>query len=193
MKKIYKRMYMFICHPILFFCFTRKNNLIVKGRCDIKKIHKIKLGSNIQFGSDTRINFYDETDDVKLIIGDNSYFVNRVTILGGGAINIGKGVLVASDVAFFSENHSTNPQGNVPYKDQSLVFKNITVGEGTWIGEKAIILPGVSIGNKCVIGAGSIVTKDVPDLCIAVGNPAHVVKKYDQINKKWINTNKKDI
>lgn len=185
MKTIIKKMYMFFCHPILFFCFTRKNNLIVKGRCDIKKIHKIKLGKNVQFGSETRINFYDETDDVKLIIGDNSYFVNRVTILGGGVINIGKDVLVASDVAFFSENHSIKPEANMPYKEQPLVFNDIFIGEGTWIGEKVIILPGVSIGKGCVIGAGSVVTKSVPNWSIVVGNPAKVIKIFDFKANKW--------
>ena len=73
---------------------------------------------------------------------------------------------------------------------QDLKFKDVYVGDGTWIGEKVIILPGTSVGKKCVIGAGSIITKDVPDYCMAVGNPARVIKKYNTDTGVWEKTSK---
>lgn len=59
------------------------------------------------------------------------------------------------------------------------------IGDGTWIGEKVCILSNVSIGEKCIIGAGSVVTKSVPDYCVAVGNPAKVVKYWDDDKTEW--------
>ena len=111
----------------------------------------MNIGKNISFGRDTRINFYDKENDKKLHIGDGSYFCNRVTILCGGKIVIGKNVLVASDVCFFAENHSIDANSSVPYMKQDLKFKDVYVGDGTWIGEKVIILPGTSVGKKCII------------------------------------------
>lgn len=99
---------------------------------------------------------------------------------------LGGGTLVASDVLIASENHSIDPLADKYYKDQELVSKAVTIGSGCWIGEKAVILPGVTIGDKCVIGAGSIVTKDVPDFCMAVGNPAKVIKKFDKEKRSWV-------
>ncbi len=189
MKKTIKKLYMLFLHPILFFTNTFKNNLFVRSG-QIKRINKMNIGKNISFGRDTRINFYDKENDKKLYIGDGSYFCNRVTILCGGKIVIGRNVLVASDVCFFAENHSIDANSSVPYMKQDLKFKDVYVGDGTWIGEKVIILPGTSVGKKCVIGAGSIITKDVPDYCMAVGNPARVIKKYNTDTGVWEKTSK---
>ena len=60
------------------------------------------------------------------------------------------------------------------------------IGKNVWIGEGVCIMPGVSIGKGCVIGAHSIITKDIPDYCIAVGSPARVVKKWDEATAAWI-------
>ena len=74
---------------------------------------------------------------------------------------------------------------SVPIKEQGMrQISNVVIGEGTWIGENVSIL-GCSIGKQCVIGAGSIVTKDIPDYCVAVGNPAKVIKKYSLVKRKW--------
>ena len=55
----------------------------------------------------------------------------------------------------------------------------VTIGEDCWIGGGAVICPGVTIGDRCIIGAGSVVTKDIPSDCVAVGNPAKVIRKND--------------
>lgn len=177
---------MLVFHPYLFIKFTVKKGLFVKNRANLKNVNKMKIGTNVSFGYDTRINFFNDSSDIALEIGDGSYFCNRVSILVGGKICIGKDVLVASDVCITSENHSINPMSQIPYMHQELKFKDVECGDGTWIGEKVVILPGVSIGSKCVIGAGSIVTKDIPDMSMAVGNPARVIKQYDTLKREWI-------
>jgi len=70
--------------------------------------------------------------------------------------------------------------------------KPVKICENVWLGENAIILPGIEIGKNSVIGAGSVVTKNVPENCIVAGNPARIIKKYNFDNKKWekINNNK---
>ena len=80
-----------------------------------------------------------------------------------------------------------DPENQLPYAKQPLLTAPVTISEGCWIGEKAMILPGVTIGKKCIIGAGSVVTKSVPDYCMAMGNPAVVKKMYSFETKKWEN------
>lgn len=60
------------------------------------------------------------------------------------------------------------------------------IGKNCWLGEGVIVMPGVTIGDGCVIGAHSVVNKDMPAACIAVGSPARVVKKFDFEKKSWI-------
>ena len=191
MKKIFKKIFMFIYHPLIFFRFTVKNNLFVGKRANIKNLEKLKVGNNISIGYDIRINFFGN-DDTKLIIGDNVYICHRVSFIVGDTIMVGKNTVVASDVCFVSENHRINLSESIPYQKQELIIEPIKVGENCWIGEKVIILPGVEIGDNVVIGAGSVVTKSIPDNSIAVGNPARIIKTYDFNTKEWKLVKKKE-
>ena len=100
-------------------------------------------------------------------------------------ITIEDNVLFASNVIVTNENHGMNPESSVPYMDQKLIAKDVSIGEGSWIGEKVCILSGVSIGKKCIIGAGSVVTKSIPSYSIAAGNPAKILKVYNFESKRW--------
>ena len=125
------------------------------------------------------------TNVPEIIIGDGCNIGQRFSILAGGKVHIGNGVLIASDVLITSENHSIDPEAGALYMDQPLICKDVIIKNGCWIGEKVVIMPGVVIGEKSVIGAGSVVTKNIPDYSIAVGNPAKVIKQYDFENHKW--------
>lgn len=70
-------------------------------------------------------------------------------------------------------------------KNQSLSYSETEIGEDSWIGIGVRILEGVHIGKHCIIGANSVVTKDIPENCVAVGIPARVVKKYNRITDEW--------
>lgn len=76
-------------------------------------------------------------------------------------------------------------QGNnfTPKADGS---PNLVIGDGTWIGTNVVIVGNIHIGKNCVIGANSVVTKDIPDYSVAVGIPAKVIRKYDFEKKEWI-------
>jgi acetyltransferase-like isoleucine patch superfamily enzyme len=65
----------------------------------------------------------------------------------------------------------------------------VRIEKGCWIGEKVIILPGVNIGKRSIIGAGSVVTKSIPEYSIAVGNPARVIKTWNKDKKQWVKEN----
>lgn len=193
MKKIIKNFYMLIFHPILFLKFTVKSqskNFHIKRRSNIKDSKYLEIGKNVSIGTDVRINFFDNKYDKYLFIADNVYICNRNSFIVGGKISIGEDTILASDVAVISENHSVNPVDIIPYKDQKIKCEDISIGKGCWIGEKAIILPGVHIGNKVVIGAGSVVTKSLPDYSIAVGNPAKIIKYYNFNKKEWVKYDK---
>lgn len=155
--------------------------LIISAHSDIS------IGDNTIILNGARMQVYNDltSRDSKLEIGNNCYIGYNNTFLAGGDIIIEDGVLMASNILISSENHSVNPEDDKYYMDQKLECESVVIGEGSWLGENCIILPGVKIGKKCVIGAGSIVTKSIPDYCIAVGNPAKIIKKYDFNQHKW--------
>lgn len=148
---------------------------------------KVFIGSNTVIGKDSRIQCYPNSDGElgRLAIGDGCRIGNRVTFLCGGNIVVGDGVLMASDILVSSENHSIDPEGDAYYMSQPLECDDVEIREGCWIGEKVCVLPGVTIGVKAVVGAGSVVTRSVPDYCVAVGNPAKVIKRWDFDTHRW--------
>lgn len=89
-------------------------------------------------------------------------------------------VLIGSGVHFYVDNHKFD-NINIKIIDQGYDYsQDILLKEGSWIGANAILLPGVVIGKNSVVGAGSIVTKSVPDFCVVAGNPARVIKELQK-------------
>ena len=74
---------------------------------------------------------------------------------------------------------------NEPHRIRKLFSKPVIIGENVWIGENVCVCPGVSIGDGCIIGAMSNVVKSIPPYCMAVGNPARIIKKYNFQTKHW--------
>lgn len=111
-------------------------------------------------------------------IGENCYF-NHNTILNGGhgsaKLLIGNYVQTGPNVAFYVSNHNTINSG-IPIKEQGYHEKDIIIEDDVWIGANSVITSGVHIGKGAIIGAGSVVTKDIPAYCIAAGTPAKVIK-----------------
>lgn len=120
----------------------------------------------------------------KLHIGKNLHATRNLVIQCAGDISIGDDVLIASNVFIVDFNHGINPMSD-SYLDNQLDVSRVKIENGVWIGNSVIILPGVTIGKKAIIGAGSVVTKSIPEYSIAVGNPAKVIKQYDRKNQEW--------
>jgi len=101
-------------------------------------------------------------------------------------------VLTANNV-YISDNLHEYEDIHTPVIQQAVKFKKeVNIGAGSWIGENVCII-GASIGQNCVIGANAVVTKDIPDYSVAVGNPAKVIKRYDVSKERWVLVNKNNL
>ena len=110
------------------------------------------------------------------------FFANyNCTILDVAKVKIGDNCLFGPNVSLFTAGHPIHPDTrNSGYE----YGKEITVGDNVWIGGNTVVCPGVNIGNNVVIGAGSVVTKDIPDWSIAAGNPCRVLRKITEEDKR---------
>ena len=125
----------------------------------------------------------------KLIIEDGCTIGHFNHIYATKSIILHKNVLTA-DKVYISDNMHGYEDLATPIMKQPIVQRNtVEIGEGSWLGENVCII-GSSIGKHCVIGANAVVTKDIPDYSVAVGAPAYIIKRYDEINQIWRKTNK---
>ena len=103
------------------------------------------------------------------------FFANfNFTVLDEAPVTIGDDCFIGPNVSIYTACHSTDPVERNSRREWALP---VTIGNNVWIGGSVTILPGIKIGNNVTIGAGSVVVNDIPDGCIAVGNPCRVVRK----------------
>ena len=120
-----------------------------------------------------------------LIISNDCTIGNFNHIYCTKRIVLEKGVLTA-DKVYISDNLHGYDDIKSYIKDQPIMQNGeVVIGEGSWLGENVCVL-GVRIGKHCVIGSNSVVTRDIPDYCVAVGAPAKVIKRYDLSSGLWI-------
>ena len=108
-----------------------------------------------------------------IILGENVFMNYDCIMLDGGYIRIGKHTLIGPHCQFYTPQH---PMDYVERREEKETAYPITLGEDCWLGGNVVVCPGVTIGNRCIIAAGSVVTKDIPDDSLAAGVPA-VVKR----------------
>ncbi len=113
---------------------------------------------------------------VNLHIGRNFMANFDCVILDCAPVYIGDHVLLGPKVQIYPVFHPTDP---VHRRDPVDISKPIRIGDDAWIGGGSILLPGVSVGDRSIVGAGSVVTRDVPADCIAAGNPCRVIRRLD--------------
>ena len=123
-----------------------------------------------------------------LKIGDGTYVGRFCHFYATSKIEIGEKVLMA-DKVYIADNLHQFENVNIPVIDQPVKqTPEVIIGDGAWLGENVCVI-GASVGKQSVIGANSVVTKDVPDYCVAVGSPARIVKRYSFDKKEWLKTN----
>lgn len=151
----------------------------------------ISWGRGLTSGVNLRIDVFnvDGHPTPRLQIGDNCQINDYVHIGVINSVIIGNNVLIASKVFISDHNHGdfeNDPEMNISPAQRKLTATPTKICDNAWLGEGVMVLPGVTIGKHSIIGAGAIVTKDIPEYSIAVGNPARVTKQYNKMMNKWV-------
>lgn len=158
--------------------------------------HRLQFAEGLTTGHHCRFDLLgDEGDHAKkLVIGKNCKLGDNVHIVANEKVVIGDNCLMASKVFISDTSHgeyagfttdSSHSSPDVSPDERLLYMKPVSIGNNVWIGENVCILLGVTIGDGCIIGANSVVIRDVPDNCIAVGSPAKVCKQWNEDLKMW--------
>lgn len=145
----------------------------------------VRIGNRCNFGYEFAPHFHGfhqmfqaRYNNSVISIGNDTIFSNDVTIVAVDNISIGEDCLIGDRVSIYDcDFHEINPLYRKRSKGNS---KPVSIGDRVWIGSQVMILKGVTIGDNSIIGAGSVVTKDIPPNCIAAGNPAKVI-----VNNIW--------
>ena len=154
------------------FVHSRRGIVRSSTRLDLVPFHDFSLGSKAILESNVLVNN---------VMGDLHF--GRNSLVGVGSVVIGPcviedDVLLAQQVIVSALNHNFEDVTR-PIRVQHVNTKPVRICDGAWIGAHAIILPGVTVGRNSVVAAGSVVTRDVPDFSVVVGNPARVVRQHD--------------
>lgn len=142
--------------------------------CEVRQLISEITGNRIPNTTEIRLPFY--TDYGRNIrIGENCFINTGVTMVDLGGIKIEDDVFIAPGVMLISVNHKRGPE-----KRKELDLAPVVVKKNAWIGARAIILPGVTVGENAIVAAGAIVTKDVPANAEVAGVPAKIIKMIDK-------------
>ncbi|AGX43530.1 sugar O-acetyltransferase [Clostridium saccharobutylicum] len=115
-------------------------------------------------------------------IGENFYSNYNCIILDCAKVTIGNNVFLAPNVGIYTAGHPIHYE---PRNEEYEYAFSISIGNNVWIGGNTVINPGVNVGDNCVIGSGSVITKDIPANCIAVGNPCRVIREITDEDKNY--------
>jgi len=118
-----------------------------------------------------------------ITLGENVYINWNCTILDTCRVTIGSRTLIGPNVNIYSAEHPLDHELRDGTKGPEM-GREVEIGEDCWIGGGATVLPGVKIGRGCVVGAASVVTKDVPEFSVVAGNPARVVRRLRPAEEK---------
>lgn len=123
-----------------------------------------------------------------IVLGENFYANTGCVMLDVARITIGKNVLFGPNVSIYTAGHPLHYESRNSGYEYGIP---VIIGDNVWIGGSCVVLPGVKIGNNAVIGAGSVVTKDLPDNVIAAGNPCKVIREITDEDKRYYFKNRK--
>ncbi len=150
----------------------------------------IVLGARTTIGSHALMSlvrrYGPDTFDPKIIIGDGVYIGSYLYMAAVGEITIGDGCVLSDYVNINDASHGLDPTAG-PIMEQRLVTKGpIRIGRNCFLGYRSAIISGVSLGEGCVVGINSVVTKSFPAFSMVAGSPARVIRLFDHVGKTWV-------
>ncbi|MBI5634140.1 MAG: acyltransferase [Nitrospirae bacterium] len=174
---------------------TAGSNYVIDPSCDIRGKERMHFGKGVVVQKDCWLNiaFQQPGTGPMIIIGEGSNVGRRCILSAANKIEIGRNVLLAPNV-FIADTHHEYQRIDIPIMHQGITTHKdqVIIGDETWIGINSVVMGNVTIGKHCVIGANSVVNRDIPDYCVAVGNPVRVVKTYDFAAAEWVRVRVKD-
>lgn len=160
--------------------------IYIRGR------QSIKLGTGFTTGVGVRLDAFGCEGDSQIEFGENVQLNDYVHIGAIKKVKIGNDVLIASRVfisdhnhGYYSGDHKHSSPDEFP-AERLLEAKPVIIEDRVWIGENVCVLPGITIGFGAIVGAGSVVTKDILPETIVAGSPAKAIKKFDRAISQWI-------
>jgi acetyltransferase-like isoleucine patch superfamily enzyme len=150
-------------------------------------IDNITIGENCTIGENTRFTVNDRNSkDIKIRIKNNVYIGRNNFFTVGGYLEIKEYCIFGDNCSFLGSNH-TIESPLVPYAHSgATLHEKITIGVNCWFGINSVVIGNVTIGHGCVIGANTLITKDIPPFSIVVGNPSRIIKRFDFFKDKWV-------
>lgn len=147
-------------------------------RCDIRRGVRIRVarGASVGFGANCVLDegLVAECRG-RLLVGDGTVFGHHCTLAAAESIEIGRDCLIAELVSIRDHDHQFSSTA-VSILNQGRRVEPVSIGQGVWLGAKVTVTPGVTIGDGCVVGANSVVSRDLPPFSVAVGAPARVIR-----------------
>lgn len=154
----------------------------------------ISIGNGCYIWNDARIEavttYANERFNPHIVLEDGVTIQQRCHITAADTLIIGKDTLISFDVSIQDTDHEYEDL-SIPVGNQPLIVKKTQIGENCFIGSGAKIQAGTILGRHCVVGTNAVVRGTFPDYSVIVGVPARIVKRYDDISKKWKKTNSK--
>lgn len=159
----------------------------IDGPSWIRGGESISVGTNVQIWRSARLDVVNaEVGRIVVEIGDGAVLNPSIRISGAKSVRIGPGVGISSN-CFITDNDHYSPDPTIgAVANTHVIAAPTSIGAHAWIGEKACVLKGVTIGKHSIIGAGSVVVRDVPPFSIAAGVPARVIKTWCHDTNTWI-------
>ncbi|PRX91876.1 acyltransferase [Paraburkholderia sp. BL25I1N1] len=155
----------------------------------LANVHFASIGERVLIRPGARIELVvtDAAAPPRLTIGSRVNIEQNVHIVCGSSIEIGDGATITGNVAIVDVEHPYEDVNNTIRIGERICTRGnyVVIGQGAFIGFSAVILPNVKIGRHVVVGAHSVVTRDVPDYCVVAGNPAQIIKRYNFETRCW--------
>ena len=149
----------------------------------------MRIGRDTYIGPDATLSVGIHPEQIPIsnpviVIGDRCLINKGTAIVAHFAVEIGDDVWTGHNCYITDQNHGYKNL-DLPIGAQSMEERPVRIGSGSWLGYGVVVLPGVTIGEHVVVGAGSVVTHDLPDRCVAAGVPARIVSQHDPSTGEW--------